>query len=306
MTGADNAGGTTKPHFKVVYAFAADRPNRFDGWKDALQANVAIVQRFLSAQDGGTKALRIDMGTRCGPQYVDIQVVQLPGTRASYADNFGAISSAVRGALGNAAGPRNAIILADGLAGGAQEYGLGETIMGTSGERPGAQNVHNRGGLTSILFSRDGGAAPGAAAGAGGRRASCTRPRTTSAPSSGARRTRRSRAASRCPSTAIAGRARTSCATPRTAAPRTRCRPTARACPARSRRTTTAAATTTSTLRPRPTPTSRRTGTRMTRRSSRRAARSPRPAAAARCGSRSRRRPRRARGSPARRAAAPR
>ena len=36
-------------------------------------------------------------------------------------------------------------------------------------------NVHNRGGLTSILFSRDGAAAPGAPAGAGGRRASCTR-----------------------------------------------------------------------------------------------------------------------------------
>ena len=33
---------------------------------DALQANVAIVQRFLSAQDGGTKGLRFDMGTNCG------------------------------------------------------------------------------------------------------------------------------------------------------------------------------------------------------------------------------------------------
>jgi hypothetical protein len=162
-TTGDNAPVTPvdKAQFKLVYAYAADRPNRFDGWKHALQANVSIVQRFLSAQSGGTKALRFDMGTRCGPEYVDIRVVQLPGPRSAYADNFGAISSAVRRALGNAGGPRNTIVLADGLAGSAQEYGLGETVMGPSGEKPGTGNIHNRGGLTSILFSRDGAPAPG-------------------------------------------------------------------------------------------------------------------------------------------------
>src|SRR4051794_13453831 len=152
-----------QPQFKVVYAYAADRPDRFAGWKDALQANVAVIDRFLSAQDGGTKALRFDMGTRCGPQYVDIEVVQLPGPRSSYADNFNSIVGAVNRALGPAAGPRDAIVLADGLSGGSQEYGLGQTIMGASGEASGAANVHNRGGLTSMLFSRDGAAAPGAA-----------------------------------------------------------------------------------------------------------------------------------------------
>src|SRR3954465_7983296 len=141
-TGADNAAVTpaAKAQFKVVYAYAADRPNRFAGWKDALQANVAIVQRFLSAQDGGTKGLRFDMGTDCGPQYVDIQSVQLPGARSAYADNFSAIAGAVKRALGPASGPRNAIVLADGLSGSAQEYGLGETLMGTNGERPGPTN----------------------------------------------------------------------------------------------------------------------------------------------------------------------
>ncbi len=110
-TGADNTANAVTPaakaQFKVVYAYAADRANRFAGWRDALQTNVAVVQRFLSAQDGGTKALRFDMGTRCGPQYVDIQVVQLPGARAAYADNFGAISSAVQRALGPRGGTRN-------------------------------------------------------------------------------------------------------------------------------------------------------------------------------------------------------
>ena len=55
------------------------------------------------------------------------------------------------------------VVLADSLSGGTQEYGLGETVMGASGERQGSANVHNRGGLTSILFSRDGAAAPGTA-----------------------------------------------------------------------------------------------------------------------------------------------
>src|ERR1700754_2649240 len=116
----------------------------------ALQADVAITQRFLSAQDGGTKALRFDMGTRCGGQYVDIQTVQLPGPRSSYADNFGAIAQAVQRALGGASGPRNAIVLADGMSGGSQEYGLGETVMGAGGETPGGADVHNRGGFTSF------------------------------------------------------------------------------------------------------------------------------------------------------------
>jgi hypothetical protein len=164
-TPGDNGAVTpvAKAQFKVVYAYAADQPDRFAGWKDALQANVAIVQRFLSAQDGGTKGIRFDMGTSCGSQYVDIQTVQLPGARAAYADNFTAISTAVQRALGAAGGPRDAIVLADGLSGSSQEYGLGETVMGPTGERAGSANVHNRGGLTSILFSRSGAAAPGSA-----------------------------------------------------------------------------------------------------------------------------------------------
>src|SRR4051794_40095673 len=39
-TTADNGTGATKATFKVVYAFAADRADRFAGWKDAIQANV--------------------------------------------------------------------------------------------------------------------------------------------------------------------------------------------------------------------------------------------------------------------------
>jgi hypothetical protein len=149
------------PHFKLVYAHPADRPDRFAGWADALQANVALVQRFLAAQTGGAKALRFDMGTRCGPQYVDVQVVHLPRRRASYVDNFGAIVADVYARLGRGE-QRNVVVLADTLNGGGYDYGLGETVLGPDGERRGPANPHNRGGFASVLFSRDGQPAPGA------------------------------------------------------------------------------------------------------------------------------------------------
>jgi hypothetical protein len=159
---AHAAQAPTSPRFKIVYAHAADRPDRFAGWRDALQANVALIQRFLASQSGGAKALRFDMGTRCGPQYVDLQVVHLPGARSRYVDNFSAIVQDVESRLGTSNGPRNVVVLADSLNGGGYDYGLGENVLGSWGERRGSGNVHNGGGFASVLFSRDGQPAPGA------------------------------------------------------------------------------------------------------------------------------------------------
>jgi hypothetical protein len=154
----------SSPRFKLVYAHPADRPDRFDGWRDALQGNVALIQRFLASQSGGAKALRIDMGTPCGPQYADLQVVHLSGPRAQYVDNFSAVVQEVEPRLGPAGGPRNVVILADTLNGGGYDYGLGENVLGTAGDRRGSTNVHNYGGFASVLFTRDGLPAPGAGA----------------------------------------------------------------------------------------------------------------------------------------------
>src|SRR4051812_19835773 len=135
------------PRFKLVYVHPADRPDRFAAWRDAIQGNVALVQRFLAAQSGGGKALRLDMGTRCGPQYVDVQVVHLSGRRSQYVDDFSAIVGEVDGKLGAATAPRNVVVFADTLNGEAYDYGLGENVLGSYGERLGSDNVHNRGGF---------------------------------------------------------------------------------------------------------------------------------------------------------------
>jgi hypothetical protein len=158
---ANAAQPATAPRFKLVYAHAADRPDRFAAWRDALQANVALIQRYLAAQTGGAKALRFDMGTRCGPQYVDVEVVHLSRPRAAYVDDFSAIVGEVETRLGSPLMPRNVVIVADQLNGGTYDYGLGENVLGQSGDRPGAANVHNRGGFASVLFSREGRDAPG-------------------------------------------------------------------------------------------------------------------------------------------------
>jgi hypothetical protein len=161
---ANEALGAGSPRFKLVYAHPADRPDRFLEWRDALQGNVALIQRFMASQSGGAKGLRVDMGTSCGPQYVDLQVVHLSGPRAQYVDNFSAIVREVEPRLGKAAGPRNVVVLADTLNGGSYDYGLGENVLGTAGDRRGAGNVHNSGGFASVLFSRDGIPAPGSGA----------------------------------------------------------------------------------------------------------------------------------------------
>jgi hypothetical protein len=106
----------------------------------------------------------MDMGTTCGPQFVDIQVVHLSGPRSRYVDNFSEIVREVEPRLGRSTAPRNVVILADTLNGGSYDYGLGENVLGPAGDRRGAANVHNYGGFASVLFSRDGQAAPGAGA----------------------------------------------------------------------------------------------------------------------------------------------
>ena len=144
------AAGT--PHLKLVYAFASDQPNRFGTVKDRLQATVSLLNRYVASQSGGRKALRWDMGTSCGPQYVDIQVVALPGSRASYvpggAPNFNTTRDAVSAAIGGIAAPRNLVIYADGLfgtngtAGVASRYTTSDT----------ATTQHDGGGLAAVVF----------------------------------------------------------------------------------------------------------------------------------------------------------
>ena len=138
-------------HYKLVYAYAADQTNRFDTFKDKLQADVSLLQRYLATQSDSRKALRWDMGTDCGAQYVDIQVVPLPQNRDYYvpggAPSFTRIVTDVRAAVG-AGGPRNLAVYADalrgtnGVAGEGQRYTTDATTTSS----------HDSGGLAALVY----------------------------------------------------------------------------------------------------------------------------------------------------------
>jgi hypothetical protein len=157
---ANAAFPASLPQFKVVYARPSDQPNRFDDFKDALQANVALIGRFLSAQSGGLKAPRFDMGTSCGPQYVDVQSIVLPQSRLAYVDDYWEVRAAVASRLNQTpGGARNVFILADTLSPYAPDELSGVAVR-YDDDSPGAGNASNEGGLSAIVWVPLGQAAP--------------------------------------------------------------------------------------------------------------------------------------------------
>lgn len=163
---ADDVADAAQPRsaavVKVVYAFAADRADRSAAWTPALQGNASAIDRFLAEQSAGGRAVGFDMGTSCGPQYLDVTVVALPKARSAYLGDagFDMLRDDVLAALGPAGGPRDVLIMADQLAT-TSTYGLGEVLPGA--DQPGARNPHNKGGLTAAIYS-----VPGSSPGASG------------------------------------------------------------------------------------------------------------------------------------------
>lgn len=66
--------------YHAIYALPADAPNRFAVFAATLQADAFQASSLLEQAYG--RAIRFDLGTSCGPQYLDISVVRLPQTTA--------------------------------------------------------------------------------------------------------------------------------------------------------------------------------------------------------------------------------
>jgi hypothetical protein len=137
---------------KVVYAYASGQQDRSAQWSHALQADVSNIEQYLAIQSGASRALRFDMGTECGPQYVDIQVVALPGSREYYRDDpfhFYRLADDVADALGPLYGPRDVFVLADKLTDD-PVWGIAQVLDDDSA---GPGNASNTGGLTAIMWT---------------------------------------------------------------------------------------------------------------------------------------------------------
>jgi hypothetical protein len=142
----------TQRQLKVVYAYANGQQDRSVQWSHALQADVSNIEQYLAVQTGGARALRFDMGTECGPQYVDIQVVALPHAREYYRDdptNFNRLAVDVAAAVGSLSGPRDVFVLADKLTDD-PVWGIAQVIDDDSA---GSGNESNAGGLTAIMWT---------------------------------------------------------------------------------------------------------------------------------------------------------
>ena len=70
-----------------IYVVPADAPDRFRTFAAAFQADAFEASGLLERLYG--RAIRFDMGTSCGPQYLDISVVRLPETSAQLAATTG-------------------------------------------------------------------------------------------------------------------------------------------------------------------------------------------------------------------------
>jgi hypothetical protein len=140
---------------KVIYAYASDQAERFATVADRLQANVSLLSRYVAGQSGGRRTIRFDMGTSCGPSYVDIQTIALPGALSYYveagAPRFSRLAADVRARVAPAAGPRNYLVYGDGMRGTNHVSGTGEFYYGDEAEQP-AGTWHNEGGLVAAVW----------------------------------------------------------------------------------------------------------------------------------------------------------
>src|SRR3712207_4894816 len=67
-------GSTTLPKIKVVVAAAGEDPldRRLIDW---AQRHARVAVAHVRDESGGRKTLRFDLGTRCGPGYLDLMTV---------------------------------------------------------------------------------------------------------------------------------------------------------------------------------------------------------------------------------------
>jgi hypothetical protein len=156
--------------YHAIYALPADAPDRFRQFATTLQADAFQASALLEQTYG--RAIRFDVGTDCGPQYLDISVVRLRQTTAQ----LQAVANSATGTLDavmdglNAAGfatirpydtiesastrDRNFVVWIDGPS----PYGACGQATSFDDPTRAADNLNNLGGKVAVVFPNgDGG-----------------------------------------------------------------------------------------------------------------------------------------------------
>jgi hypothetical protein len=150
--------------YHAVYMIPADAPDRFGAVAGGIQTDAFQASSLLEASYG--RAIRYDMGTTCGPQYLDISVVRMPQTSAQMASlagtasgTFDAVTNALDGAgfdtiqptdtlTQAAARTRNWVVWLDAPA---PPGTCGQAAIYDDPSRAG-DNLNNYGGKAAIVF----------------------------------------------------------------------------------------------------------------------------------------------------------
>ncbi|MEX2196606.1 MAG: hypothetical protein WD844_15095 [Thermoleophilaceae bacterium] len=150
--------------FHAVYAHPSDKGARLPAVANGIQTSAMAASNLIEAIRG--RAIRFDMGTTCGPAYLDISVLRLPQTTAELArlagtpeGTLGAVSDAldaagfgvIRGGdsrAESAARTRNWVVWLDGPGPGGA---CGQAMLYDDPARH-AGNLNNLGGKVAVVF----------------------------------------------------------------------------------------------------------------------------------------------------------
>ncbi|MCW3063943.1 MAG: Conserved putative secreted protein [Solirubrobacterales bacterium] len=144
------------PDLRLVYAHPADVPDQFASYSALMQGDAAALATAMAAASGGTKSLRWDLGSACGPQYADIASVRLPQPAAYYeipdsTQRMQRFERDLLAAIGPSLGRRDYVVYADGLPSAAA--GSADLVLD---DRPGPENANNSGGRVAVLWGEGG------------------------------------------------------------------------------------------------------------------------------------------------------
>src|SRR4051812_30598437 len=150
--------------YHAVYMIAADGTDRFGALASGMQRDAFQASALLETAYG--RAIRFDIGTSCGPQYLDISVVRMPQTSAQLTaaarsgnGTFNAVSAALDAAgfttiqptdsLADAAArTRNYVVWLDAPA---PSGSCGQAAIYDDPTRS-ADNLNNFGGKAAVVF----------------------------------------------------------------------------------------------------------------------------------------------------------
>ena len=150
--------------YHAIYALPADAPDRFAQFATTLQSDAFQASGLLEQTYG--RAIRFDLGTDCGQQYLDISVVRLPQTTAQLqalaptpTGTLDAVSNGINAAGFSTIRPtdtvesasvrtRNYVVWIDGPA----PSGACGQATSYDDQRRDPQNLNNLGGKVAVVF----------------------------------------------------------------------------------------------------------------------------------------------------------